>query len=387
MKKKIIYILFLVVAFFGLNINIVSALNEKGTGGASGTTYSYGIKCFYYGEIISNSSYNPTAGGSIGSENKTTTPFVYGINFYCKNKKCKSFEAWGHGKAAHTNGGKYTVVGPNNYNALFMKGVEDNSNNRNVIYSFFGTSSGKGVSKCPDKLYYDKNKALIGSSSILMNTSDDGSKIGDWWYASIRGNFKYPQSFSLISSERYKKGSGGDLEKDVENLVKDFKEITTDASGNKYDTTSGAIGAAINNATNKNAELLEKIKNAAKSTDNNFKIKDTDISCEEILGKENVKLINEIFLIICVTGVVLVVILGSTDFVKAVASSDDDALAQAFKRLKNRIISVVILLLLPVLINFVLGFINGNAHFEIKNSSGKTKKIELKIGDIADCGK
>lgn len=113
---------------------------------------------------------------------------------------------------------------------------------------------------------------------------------------------------------------------------------------------------------------------------------DGEIECTTLLG-DNVQLISGIFLVISVIGVVLVIALGISDFVKAVASNDDDANMQAFKRLKNRIISVVILLLLPVLINLVLGFINDNVYYQKVDINGETgEQVSIKIGKVSDCG-
>lgn len=114
---------------------------------------------------------------------------------------------------------------------------------------------------------------------------------------------------------------------------------------------------------------------------------DGNTSCKALLGTDNVKLISDILLFISVLGVVLVIVFEVTDFIKAIASSDDDALAQAFKRLKNRIISIIVLLLLPVLVDFALGFINDNLHYEIIKSDGTIgEDVSIKVGKASDCG-
>lgn len=114
---------------------------------------------------------------------------------------------------------------------------------------------------------------------------------------------------------------------------------------------------------------------------------DGSISCEALLGPDNVKIISDVLLVISVIGVILVIVLGMSDFVKAIASSDDDALAQAFKRIKHRILSVIILLLLPVLVDFILGLVNDNLHFEKIDHKGDSKgEISIKVGKASDCG-
>ena len=85
----------------------------------------------------------------------------------------------------------------------------------------------------------------------------------------------------------------------------------------------------------------------------------------------------------------MVVVFGIMEFIKAISSSDDDALAKAFKRLKVRLISIIILLILPVFVNLVLGLINDNVHFEIvKNVNGVekvTEDVSIQIGKASDC--
>lgn len=111
------------------------------------------------------------------------------------------------------------------------------------------------------------------------------------------------------------------------------------------------------------------------------------ITCSKLLGPDNVKLIHTYLLYICIAGVLLVVVLGAMDFVKAIASSDDDGLKTAWKRIKNRIISVIILLLLPALVNFILSFVDDNFHLEtVKDGKVKKSDISVKIGKASDCG-
>ena len=82
----------------------------------------------------------------------------------------------------------------------------------------------------------------------------------------------------------------------------------------------------------------------------------------------------------------MVVVFGIMEFIKAISSSDDDALAKAFKRLKVRIISIIILLILPVFVNLLLGLINDNVHFKIVNGEGTvTEDVSIQIGKASDC--
>lgn len=80
----------------------------------------------------------------------------------------------------------------------------------------------------------------------------------------------------------------------------------------------------------------------------------SEFTCEEILGSSLIELINNFFDLIKIIGVVAVIVLSMLDFVKAIMSSDADALKKAFNKLKVRLIVIVILLLLPVIIEYIL---------------------------------
>lgn len=108
----------------------------------------------------------------------------------------------------------------------------------------------------------------------------------------------------------------------------------------------------------------------------------SEITCARIFKNNNIKKrVKNGITLIGVVGVVILVLTLSTDFVKAISSGENDALAQAGKKAKNRIIATVILLMLPVFINFLIDVANNNLVIETKE--GKTT---LKIGTIKDCG-
>lgn len=57
-------------------------------------------------------------------------------------------------------------------------------------------------------------------------------------------------------------------------------------------------------------------------------------------------------------GAVLVIILGSVDFLKATVSDEDGASKKAFQRLTKRLIAAALLFLLPLLIQFLFTTVN-----------------------------
>lgn len=67
-------------------------------------------------------------------------------------------------------------------------------------------------------------------------------------------------------------------------------------------------------------------------------------------------LIKEIFTFLQIAGVILVIVLGMLDFLKAVSLGEQDTIKKAFSKTVKRILIVIILFLLPVLIDWILGF-------------------------------
>ena len=148
------------------------------------------------------------------------------------------------------------------------------------------------------------------------------------------------------------------------------------------DYCNGTGDYAIANSK-KNSELVDTIKDWAKngsegSSDTGLDANET-LTCAEVLDTELIELLAGIFRLISVGGVILLIILMGFDFVKAIVSSEDDAVFKAFKDSRNRVIAVIILLLLPVLVNFMISILN-NLHFE--DYEGKR---EIKFGNVSEC--
>ena len=76
--------------------------------------------------------------------------------------------------------------------------------------------------------------------------------------------------------------------------------------------------------------------------------------CEMFLSLNSI--IKEIFTFLQIAGVILVIVLGMLDFLKAVSLGEQDTLKKAFSKTVKRIIIVIILFILPVLIDWLLSF-------------------------------
>ena len=85
---------------------------------------------------------------------------------------------------------------------------------------------------------------------------------------------------------------------------------------------------------------------------------DTSLTCEDVISDGLRDVINQILTYMSIAIVVLLIVLGTIDFTKAVAASDQDAIKKAQGTFVKRIIIAVIFFFLPILVNLVLGFIN-----------------------------
>lgn len=74
---------------------------------------------------------------------------------------------------------------------------------------------------------------------------------------------------------------------------------------------------------------------------------------ESDFGVELVKILN----LIRIAGVILTILLGIIDFVRSVVASDDDAMKKCKKRFLYRLIALVALILIPIVIEMVLGWV------------------------------
>ena len=364
-NNKLFMIIFVFVMFFCVNIDSALALDDRG-GGGSVTSYSYGVVCSYGGVRKWTTGKSSTIGGGTVEQNY---PYTFTLKVNCNNSSCDKLDVSTYGLVKDQDGSKKEIK-INNYNSLGNM-INENS-------SKFGFKKGKGVTTCPDKVGFEWE--------TLTNFKLD--KVDEF------GNFLlnstiYKQA-SLESSYRFyaDNAKNVDIKEETDSSISKKKRTTTDTTDTGENSSSNEI--ENDNQSGSNAEEVEGVHNAADRWNYNQTITSEDgtIQCTELLGDANIEIIKTALLIMAVIGIVLVVAFGISDFVKAIASSDDDALKQAGKHVKNRIISVIVLLLLPVLVDFVLGFINDNLYFQKVDKDGNLgEEIHVKVGKVSDCAK
>lgn len=220
---------------------------------------------------------------------------------------------------------------------------------------------------------------ITGSDVIIENTdyfydkSKEELKCADNVYILREGTSTNPlYRFSYKKKDGYQKFTKhkeeGNIRTEVINIAKSGKSEDTSSTSSSGDTT--------------NQDMIDEIKDRAnkqKKDQENGNIgidEESTPSCSDVLGDKFSKFLKSIFVFISVGGIILLIILMSFDFIKVITSSEDNAMSEAFKRVRNRVLAVILLLLLPVLVNFLIGIINNNLHME----DGK-----ITVGDVSDC--
>ena len=97
-----------------------------------------------------------------------------------------------------------------------------------------------------------------------------------------------------------------------------------------------------------------------------------DESCSGILDPELVDIINEIFGWVKILVPIILIVLSTIDYSKAVLISEKDETMQATKRLSKRIVIAIIIFFLPTLIHLVVDIYNNVS--------------PIPLTDLPDCG-
>lgn len=118
------------------------------------------------------------------------------------------------------------------------------------------------------------------------------------------------------------------------------------------DNTINQPGSSTKEEDDLNA--VEEKNGSRQSEHGGVKSNDSDINCEGLLGSDVMDDINEILGWIKIAVPILIIILGSLDFGKAVIADDQKALSKATSTFIKRLIAAVALFLAPYLIMFLL---------------------------------
>lgn len=382
MKKNRLYILlFVFVMFFCVNVGGVKA--------------SYGITCYYatedcYYTVTDHQSSHrvevPCTGAKDnGRKNQkcykdvkdtidTYYAVSYGINYWCpSNSSC---DAWGRGylkKIKEDSSSSSRTVGEeinaSGYNS-FIKNIKNNKK------SLFGVST-DGPTKCPSSITINDLSVgvSIGSGAGKIEAESGKKNNGSSRTCTLSLKDKYSYKKGGMTSENFIENVEN-LSKSLDNEATEFHIVKPGNSGSEYgDVEKGNKGS-------KNHDLVSSIINWAMGRkdlqkDADIGIDESDeLECSQVLGDAFADVLAGIFTLTCVIGVVLLIFTLIFDFIKAITSGEDGALLDAFKKAKIRVIATIILLLLPVFVNFIIDFINNNLIIE---------DGDIKIGNVSEC--
>ena len=211
------------------------------------------------------------------------------------------------------------------------------------------------------------------ASSLTCDSIYDGSV--DNVYSTVFGHFN-----SNLSKNFVLNGASGDkipsfvinspgwnnVSDKVENYVYEVTNKCRNETNQAYE--NGQISAEErDNRLNQISSYEENIKSTAElntdprtnnATTNNW---NKVIQCEDIFTNDPGSvgwMLNTIFNYIKVIGPILVVLLSSLDFIKAVLGTDEKAMKEAQSKLIIRLVAAVALFLIPTLVQLLLSFIN-----------------------------
>lgn len=279
-------------------------------------------------------------------KNASTTqlkPFVVRITaFQNKNGNYDAYVITACGNVQTKNGNSQTTLSESQCSIKDFKGLFYNSaKNRNHF-----TTGGSGLTnndplntsnsikwKCPT-LY--ANVSTEGNVSNEMELSFE-SKGSPW--EKMRNTVNVCPSSGIPTS--HEGDYDGRIAKSTDELIE----------GNREE--AGLTG-------DNDIEKIEAWGSQNKNREGEYGIEDVGDVCGPInsyLGE----LITTFLWIIDIIAIILLIIMTMVNFIQALTGMDDEKLRNTFKYLRNRIVAVVVLLLLPVLVGWIIETINENS--------------------------
>ena len=341
MKKRYLLFLPLFLMFFCIDMSEVKA---------AGIMCAYKNQCNYKILTAAQTSKVP-----VGTQFKVD--LTYGLNFNCTGTNCKLegkgyIKTWKEGEQDRSKE-EGDLISLKNGDIFSKKNVASIEGN------FGFNSRNPQPSKCPDNVtistitYDGLEKHKFDSIELKKRTSSQEfcslNKVADATYSAIEDS---------DFDENIKRNSKGEIGFKINN-----PNHPEDSSSENVDDLVNSVRAA--NPKGKNPY----------DTNSNLNSSD-ELYCSVVLGDGVVDILRTIFMVIMIVGLLILIFSMSGDFIKAITSGDADAMSQAFKKSKTRIFAVIILLILPMLVNFMIDFINDNARIEEGN---------FKIGNVSEC--
>ena len=340
MKRKFVS-MFVFFCLFFLNFSNVNAIEREDAGfGNSGSKKT--LNCNYYDPSFQIYDCTGATGTHCSAGENATV--ALGIQYECNKGECS-------------------------YKSHYAKYSISNDVRKSTL-NFSGTGSSikksLGSEQCP-------NSISIRSCKIR------GANSSDAVIHFVFGNDKYA---NCLDSQRNSISLNSDTSSDIKSFVEN--KMVTAGGTTDFSNPRERAKEALEGDSTANRDLVPGVKDYAEKHlgEEDFSDLTEDITCEKLLGEDNIELISTGFLILSVIGVLLLIFTGLGDFMAAVTSNEEGSVFKAFGKFKTRIIACVILFLLPALINFALEFINDSFYYETAAGQG----TEIKVGNVADCG-
>ena len=336
--KKVLFLVFLfVICFMGMD----------------GVRASAGIECFYSSDDYIKENFKASGGNNQSANDKdefVKDPAVCGLVAWQNNDGI--YETYAYCETARGN----ELIWPKNYDSKFGK---------KKSLDKFGYNNGE-VSSCPESISFSKN-------TFITAPTNDKLDVGEFKFGGI--------GMSLTNSTTI--ASKSKNAPDTKSKVKKMLEGKESSLGSTYYGVPG--NANDDDHTIDNTSFIGMIQSFFTKQDNEnpsnpHSLEDTN--CSSLLSGGLDEILRTVFFIISVVGVIILLFTTATDFIKAIASSDNDAISKAFKSSKTRIIAAIILLILPFLVSFIINLINEN-FVVVTDKNSNTTKVE--IGDPSKC--
>ena len=316
--KKYLFSVFVLFCFIFLGINDVKAEEIETSDGYA--------KCIYTGVI---SEQNPPS-----PEEAYRTSVSVAIRVYRDSDGV--VRSYANLMASDTYLASWNGV-PNLYNRQILNYEDLFYHASDKLFPTFG----EGGWKCPKYIWVDINpENPAAGSHVYLNNSNGGSSLA------LNSNFSETASVAGTFN------SDEDYEAFIESTDIGIPEgeISVTPGGEH-----GGTGTKVDPGT-----ITEWAQN--NGYDNIDSLGDP---CSIING--NLKdILNFVFWLISIGGIILIVVMTALDFIKAIVGSDDAKLKDAFSHLITRIIVVIILLLLPMLLNFIITLVNNSSTGQVQ---------------------
>ncbi len=159
-------------------------------------------------------------------------------------------------------------------------------------------------------------------------------------------------------NECYSKGNPDDIKKCRETKEKECMGATLYGQVEvAYERVAEELRSQMQDAANNAYTSTLKLSELRRISD---PILDVTFNNKYEVKCEDVKMLHSIYMALIIIGPILVVVLGTIDYAKAVIASDEKKMQENKKKFPKRLIAGVLLLLVPFIIKFLLSIFGGN---------------------------